>query len=643
MKHLSKRAKIGTSALGTLALVGALAAAVVPTGLFASASPAQSAATSFNGHAFTSITQRATGGAAGKLDMSIKLSPAGVSCTQYTVNDDSGCTTPRDGDSSTKVGSQSTPSTSKSGPTMKNPRPAFGTAFNYKGRTVSTSQLPLAGDSPLVSTGATTENFNGVSDLDQATANGGQGWEVTPPDQALCLGAAGPLENAIPFQVAVPATLTVAMEQVNDGFAVYSTTGKLLAGPYSIAPLYEDANASGDVRCTYDAVTHTFFNTEIGVADLTGSGDYAYVTDVTVISPTSAYSYWFDTSEGGYCFPDYPQQGFDSHAFYLTVNEFCGASEAFAGTSLFTFPKSALINPSSGVPGWAWFNLALGGNPVMTLQPAFGNAYGVEYLLNSFPYDKFGNSNSVANLLGQWEVDGDQYIAHPTATHYPTLHAHYVKSEMYAFPQPAASTGDGTTICVPFVVEVNCTGGILSQSEPFLATNDDRIDQVEVMKTAAGPRLYSSLETAIALRGDSTARNAAAWFEIDPVHHTTTRQGYVAAKGTYLDFPSIMRGAHGTLVLSFTMTSRSLNPSTGYAYLTGSGTHFSSIHITGHGTGPHYSFAGPLVGRIRWGDYSAASLNPSTGDVWQAGEYIPAIASQDPVDNWGTRVYGVKA
>ena len=45
----------------------------------------------------------------------------------------------------------------------------------------------------------------------------------------------------------------------------------------------------------------------------------------------------------------------------------------------------------------------------------------------------------------------------------------------------------------------------------------------------------------------------------------------------------------------------------------------------------------------RWGDYSAAILDPAAGAVWMATEYIPPLASQTPDRrrNWGTRVFEV--
>ncbi len=89
------------------------------------------------------------------------------------------------------------------------------------------------------------------------------------------------------------------------------------------------------------------------------------------------------------------------------------------------------------------------------------------------------------------------------------------------------------------------------------------------------------------------------------------------------------------------MTSLTLNPSTAYVVKKDGAGSFSSIHTTGAGAGPHMSFAGPLVNHVRWGDYSWSVFDPNGVDIWGAAEYIPPLTDQDPVDNWGTRIWQV--
>ena len=97
-------------------------------------------------------------------------------------------------------------------------------------------------------------------------------------------------------------------------------------------------------------------------------------------------------------------------------------------------------------------------------------------------------------------------------------------------------------------------------------------------------------------------------------------------------------------MMDFSMTSPTLNPSTGYVVSKDQGKTFSAITTTGVGSGPHVSFSGTQPGylRNRWGDYSRAAIDPANGDVWMADEYIPSGPDgADTVDNWGTRVWQV--
>jgi hypothetical protein len=480
---------------------------------------------------------------------------------------------------------------------------------------------------PLAKQGGVAANFNGISDQDSFAANG---FHVTPPDQGLCVGRASALQGAgVPL--AVPGSTTVVLEAVNDAWTVYSTSGTALFGPDSLTDLFSDPNASGDVSCQYDSATRTFFFTEIGVL-LSGPDAGQFNTDLAVLNANGYAAYQVDSSVGGTCFPDFPHQGYNPNTFFFSVNQFCGANQDdFVGAMLWAISKSQLVALSSSVNFVTFGPVSLSSNPVLSLQPAFGNASDTEYLVNSFPYDQFGNNNSIANTLGLWEVHGDKNITKGSGQ--VTLNGRIISSETYAFPVPAASTGDGSTPpgAQPFVIK-----------EPFLNPDDSRMEQVQVANTPQGLRLYTSLNSALSVGNDPSARDGAAWFVIDPKGHKVTKQGYVAVAGTYLLYPSILRGNTGTVVIDFSMTSPTLNPSTGYVFMKDTGNSFSSVQTTAIGSGPHQSFSDVLFGEARWGDYSAAALDPNSGDVWVADEYIPPPpAGNDLIDNWGTRVWAV--
>src|SRR5262249_34264729 len=156
---------------------------------------------------------------------------------------------------------------------------------------------------------------NGVFDAQNVPLIGGH---VTPPDQGLCVGPA----SAFPVDLGVPGDTSIVIEAVNEAFTVYDTSGNGLFGPDSLADLFSPPFASGDVSCNYDPGTQSLFFTEIGAVF---EGDNGFLGTGIVVTNSNGYAaYALDTAEGGNCLPDFPQQGFNDNAFYITVREFCG-------------------------------------------------------------------------------------------------------------------------------------------------------------------------------------------------------------------------------------------------------------------------------------------------------------------------------
>ena len=454
-------------------------------------------------------------------------------------------------------------------------------------------------------------NFDGISDVGQRTTTG---FHYTPPDQGLCVGPARPLEGAgVPL--GVPGNQTVVVEMVNDGWGVYSKSGSQLWLD-SNADLFGDPYSSGDIECNYDPQSKTYFFTEIGALN----GLY-YGTNLAVMNQQGYSAYYVDTAEGGYCFPDFPHQGFDNNALYITINEFCGPNEDFAGVNIYAITKQQLASHAdpSAVNGVYWTL----GNNYYSFRAAAGDPSNTEYLLASEQNDVTQNALDFAQVTGDNKIGKKPVFLSLTS----------IPSESFTEPVNAKSTGDGTTCVHNF-------GTYCSVAESYLDPVDMRLEQLQYSKG----QLYTSLSTSLTVGNDPTVVDGAAWFQVDPKAVKVVKQGYYGAAGTYLIMPSLMQSKSGALIMDFSMTSPSLNPSTGYVVSKDQGKKFSAITTTGVGSGPHVSFSGTQPGylRNRWGDYSRAAIDPANGDVWMADEYIPSGPDgQDTIDNWGTRVWQV--
>jgi hypothetical protein len=330
------------------------------------------------------------------------------------------------------------------------------------------------------------------------------------------------------------------------------------------------------------------------------------------------------------CFGDQPLLGFDAYGVYQSTNEF-GAT-VFNGSQVYAIPKMGLIDATRGDFSHLYlvaFNVAQAlapyGGLTYTVQPAVGTGAeeagsGVEFFLSAL---QFGNPpyQLLDNRIAVWAMGN----THSLTTSSPKLSLSFqvIASETYGQPNPAAQKPGPIPL-----------GSSLGESEEFINTNDDRMNQV----VYSNGLLYSGVNTII---GDGS-RTGIAWFAVKPnfsfdtgaVSGRVVSQGYVAVAGDNVIFPSLAF-ADQTGVLAFTLVGPDYFPSAAYVKVYEDGT--SDVHIAANGAAPDDGFSGYVAysgGNVgRWGDYSAAVSDGS--HVWFATEYIPN-SPRTALANWGT-------
>jgi hypothetical protein len=480
-----------------------------------------------------------------------------------------------------------------------------------------------AGPSTLGGPNGTLRSFNGLSDLDQATVNGGVGaGEVTPPDQGMCIGNDPTLKG----------DPKVVFEAINDAVRETTPSGTRLRPDVSLATVFDDPFAQGDVRCLYDAAARTFYFTEIGYP-AGGPSPLSPLplnttVEVAVLNANGLADYSFDTSQGDTCFGDQPKTGFDKNALIISTDEYCGpGGNNYEGALAVVISKPQLVAEATTVDDALLGPVSLDGNPVVGLDPAINTGSGTGYYVNSVPFLANGNNNPLGTTLGLWSLTNTaDVVSDPAAI---TLSGNSIASEPYAFPVPATSTGSGA---------VTTVDGLPITSEAALNPDDSRLSgPVSVTHTLfGGTLLWTALDAATSPTGDTNARDGAAWFAINVGAGRIAQQGFITARGANLLYPAIGAPQFGAPVAVFTITSKHINPSAAYSVL---GSH--RITTVASGAGPHVSFSDALFNQARWGDYSFAQVDPSGGGVWLATEYIPPTADQDSIDNWGTYMFEV--
>ena len=196
-----------------------------------------------------------------------------------------------------------------------------------------------------------------------------------------------------------------------------------------------------------------------------------------MLNKNGAAFYQFDTSfdrnfVSGSCLGDQPKVGFNNNALVVSTDQFCGSTLSdFQGALVMAISKPQLVAEAATVNDALFGPIALGNVPITGADPAI--ATGTGYLVNSFPFDEFGNNNAVADTLGLWKLRNTGFVTTGSGTP-PTLFGRIIPSIGHVFPVPAASTGDGSV-----------TNGITS--EAFLNPDDSRLSgPVAVTRTSSG-------------------------------------------------------------------------------------------------------------------------------------------------------------
>jgi hypothetical protein len=472
------------------------------------------------------------------------------------------------------------------------------------------------------SNGKVLRNFKGLNSVDNFNANG---FILEPPDQGLCVGYLGKTK--------------VVNEIINDVTAFYTPNGTLVSSKIDLNTFFGEPltlNIS-DPRCVYDTATKAWF---FSVVVYTNSL-FPNHSDLLVLNRNlQAAVYQFDTTlpnnSAGQCpcFGDQPKLGIDENNVYITVDQFGAGLALETGADLFAISKSQLVKLATTVNFAEFDNLSLGGIGITALQPAITNGdSNVEYLLNSFPYADEAQliPNTIMNLLGLWALTDTGDV---TRGGVPKLSATIITSQIYGAPVPALTT-NGLSLAT--------------------YTNDSRMQQVQFING----HLLGALDSAVVVDKDPQTRDGAAWFEIRPrvdrhgviAGGRFAAQGYVAVKGKFLVYPAITQTSEGTTGIAFSITSPTLNPSTGYVVSTSDrNIRFGNAHITAVGSDPDIGFTCALgfPQQCRWGDYSWSTLDPNGKDLWMAAELtVPQVATQPGITppaqtNWGTQVWSVQ-
>lgn len=503
-------------------------------------------------------------------------------------------------------------------------------------------------------------SFEGVNHFLQRFGTPNQ-FSLEPPDQGLCVGVTG--------------GSTRVLEVVNDTFALYDTSGNMLA-LNSLNRFFGYADAIvrpphlkygpfvTDPSCIYDAPTGHWFVDVLTLDTVSTNGAFTGKNhlDLAVSDTTDPAGTWSvfriavqdDGTQStpnhhcslGPCLGDYPHIGSNADGIYLTTNEYSFFGPEFHGAQIYAMSKSQLIGGGPvtvtrfDTHGMDTFGFALNG---FTLWPSVtptlagygagdSSANGTEYFLSTnggAEAHDTGNGQSTfepSTQLLVWSLTNTNSLS--SASPALTLSNARVDVGQYTLP-PAAEQKAGDQPLRTCLNNNPCSLALELVKDPFaeksasLDSNDTRMQQV----TWINGSLWGAIDTGLSTSNQKQA--GIEWFKVSAsggsAGASLSGSGYVGLGNDNLTYPAIGITAAGNGVMAFTLVGSDFYPSAGYALIDSNGV--SDIHIAAAGQGPddgftNYKLFGNPAGttRPRWGDYGAAV--PWGGNVWIASEYI---------------------
>ena len=514
-------------------------------------------------------------------------------------------------------------------------------------------------------------HFQGLNFFDQRFANGGNQFSVEPPDQGLCAGngfvvesvndvlrvyhtdgsAASPvvdLNTFYGYPAAINRTTIVQGPEVTDPSCIFDqTTGHFIQMVLTLEVVPSGANRGHftgpnhldvAVSNTSDPTgTWTIYRIPVQDDGTDGTPDHQ-------CSPAAGTPPSYRTNPAA-CIGDYPHIGADKNGVYLETNEYDFFGNAYHGSQIYAMSNAQLASLPASLTITQFDTATAGpaGKPGFTIWPAQtpGTSFssdqgGTEYFLSSTAADEAQCDTEVvcsgtgtSTQLVLWALTNTSSLASGSPA--LSLTNTVLTVNQYAIPPKSNQPPTGDWPQGQCLNDPSCAPILIGGPDPFtevvarLDSNDTRMQQV----TFANGKVWGALDTDVIANGVHKA--GIEYFVVKPdvstgsVTGKLALQGVLSLSGNNLTYPAIAVTASGRGVMSFTVVGDQHYPSAGYTAMdsqVGAG----DVHIIAEGVGLDDGFTAyqaqvfPNPVRVRWGDYSAASVVGS--GIWIASEYI---------------------
>jgi hypothetical protein len=380
------------------------------------------------------------------------------------------------------------------------------------------------------------------------------------------------------------------VQLVNGGYQVFNkSTGAAIGSPITDAAFWNAAGIStsvtnaglSDPRVVYDPMSGHYFASEINVSS---TGNQLLVAASKGMDPTSGWTGLSFVADSG--FADFPTLGLDKNNVYLGTNNFTNGttSGTFKNVSLFAIPKVDLTSGTPNLNGDTTYKDLTGigavPNPAIDSSGTYGAAITIGGPGQSVLITGLGSSLSTTVISGL--TDGA-----PVDLRQP----------------------DGTQT---------------------VDANDDRFSSAPFI---VGNLLYAA--NTISQTDSLTTHDVVHWVIEDLTTKSVLAQGAISDPNFDFSYPSIAANASGDFVLGFNRSggaNTSADDISSYAdacYFNGTGASCGNPFLLSQGLSGSYQ----LGSTVRWGDYSAISIDPSNPNTFWAAVEVPISSIR-----WGTQI-----
>lgn len=425
---------------------------------------------------------------------------------------------------------------------------------------------------------------------------------VVPPDT---MGAAGPnhLMVMLNSQVRIQNKIGTAASTVSLATFWTAMTG-LSGSPF-------------DPRVMYDRINSRW----IAVVDANGQSTTSAVW-LAVSSgsdPTGSWTFYaIDADSTNSTWADFPNVGINSKWVAITNNMFTVSGNNFVGVKMWVLEQSTLGSTLAQHTFATGFDSA-GGSTSFTLSPA------LTY------------SAAESNM---YIIDGNQYTSGGTPLLRLSRITGTASSPSWSAVPGSVFSGTGLFF-VPTPYELSFPDAGQLGTASLIRTNDPRVQMAVFRNGHLWTTFHAGLPFSTSV--NNADRTAVFWYELNPAQMGSTGDPIVQSgvidggSGIFHYFPSIAANASNDAAVGFTRSSVSLYAQTA-ATARSSGDAAGTMDPISVLKMGEDSYIKDFGSGIRWGDYSATSVDPADDtSFWTIQEYAAMdVGPSASNDRWGT-------